>query len=127
MLPSGHERKSSPQGEDFDMIFYRMQSYRETPHSLYHIKYHIFWFIKYRKRLGRGGLSNERENFYVKIAKRAISSYWRVIFPKIRLMSAYVPLHLLLSKLVQFLNGKSSRKLLLEFKTLSKQFWPRNL
>ena len=35
--------------------------------------------------------------------------------------------HLSVSKLVQMLKGKSSRKLLSEFKTLSKQFWGRHL
>ncbi len=38
-----------------------------------------------------------------------------------------VPPHLSVSKLVQHLKGKSSRKLLSEFKTLSKQFWGRHL
>ncbi len=38
-----------------------------------------------------------------------------------------VPPHLSVSKLVQHLKGKSSRKLLSEFKTLSKQFWGRYL
>jgi len=39
----------------------------------------------------------------------------------------WVPPHLSVSKLVQLLKGKSSRKLLSEFKTLSKQFWGRHL
>ena len=38
-----------------------------------------------------------------------------------------VPPHISVSKLVQQLKGKSSRKLMSEFKTLSRQFWGRHL
>ena len=42
-------------------------------------------------------------------------------------MFVSVPPHLSVSKLVQMLKGKSSRKLLSEFKVLSKTFWGRHL
>ena len=38
-----------------------------------------------------------------------------------------VPPHLSVSKLVQSLKGRSSRKLLLEFRSLKKKFWGRHL
>ena len=38
-----------------------------------------------------------------------------------------VPPHLAISKLVQYLKGKSSYKLLLENKQLSREFWGRHL
>jgi putative transposase len=38
-----------------------------------------------------------------------------------------VPPHLAISKLVQYLKGKSSYKLLMELKPLSKEFWGRHL
>ena len=38
-----------------------------------------------------------------------------------------VPPHLAISKLVQYLKGKSSYKLMQENKTLSKEFWGRHL
>jgi len=38
-----------------------------------------------------------------------------------------VPPHLSVSRLVQLLKGKSSRKLLSEFKSLSRQFWGKHL
>jgi putative transposase len=38
-----------------------------------------------------------------------------------------VPPHLLISKLVQYLKGKSSYKLLQENKMLSRQYWGRHL
>lgn len=42
-------------------------------------------------------------------------------------MFVSVPPHLSVSKLVQHLKGKGSRKSMSEFKTLSKQFWGRHL
>ncbi len=42
-------------------------------------------------------------------------------------MFVSVPPHLSVSKLVQLLKGKSSRKLMSEFKSLSRQFWGRHL
>ena len=38
-----------------------------------------------------------------------------------------VPPHLAISKLVQYLKGKSSYKLMQESKTLSKEFWGRHI
>jgi len=38
-----------------------------------------------------------------------------------------VPPHLAISKLVQYLKGKSSRKLLFESKSLQQQFWGRHI
>ena len=38
-----------------------------------------------------------------------------------------VPPHLSVSKLMQLLKGKSSRKMLSEFKVLSRKFWGRHL
>ena len=42
-------------------------------------------------------------------------------------MFVSVPPHLSVSKLVQLLKGKSSRKLMSEFKSLSREFWGRHL
>jgi len=38
-----------------------------------------------------------------------------------------VPPHLSVSKLVQYIKGYSSRKLLMEYKDLNKQFWGKHL
>ena len=37
------------------------------------------------------------------------------------------PLHLSASKLIQYLKGRSSRKLLMEYKELNRQFWGQHL
>jgi putative transposase len=38
-----------------------------------------------------------------------------------------VPPHVSVSQLVQYIEGKSSRKMMMEFKTLSRTFWGRHI
>ena len=38
-----------------------------------------------------------------------------------------VPPHVSVSRLVQYIKGKSSRKMMMEFKTLSRMFWGRHI
>jgi REP-associated tyrosine transposase len=105
-----------------------MQNYRKTSHTTYDCKYHIVWITKYRKKVLQGlvaervrelirGICKEHE---VEILKGHVSVDHIHMFVS-------VPPHLAISKLVQYLKGKSSYKLLQEDKNLSKQFWGRHL
>jgi len=105
-----------------------MQNYRRTSHTTYDCKYHIVWITKYRKKI-LSGLVAERtrelireicKEHDVEIIKGHLSSDHIHLFVS-------VPPHISLSKLVQYLKGKSSYKLLQENKLLSKQFWGRHL
>ena len=105
-----------------------MQHYRKTSHTTYDCKYHLVWITKYRKKVMVGlvaervrelvrGISKEND---VEILKGHISKDHVHLFVS-------VPPHLAISKLAQYLKGKSSYKLLLENKQLSKEFWGRHL
>ena len=105
-----------------------MQHYLKTSHSTYDCKYHIVWITKYRKRVLSGivaerarellrGICKEHE---VEIIRGHISSDHVHLFVS-------VPPHLAISKLVQYLKGKSSYKMLQENQQLSKMFWGRHL
>ncbi len=105
-----------------------MQHYRKTSHTTYDCKYHIVWITKYRKQVMVGlvaervrellrGICKEHE---VEILKGHVSKDHVHLFVS-------VPPHLAISKLVQYLKGKSSYKLLSENKQLSKVFWGRHL
>jgi putative transposase len=105
-----------------------MQNYRKTSHTTYDYKYHIVWITKYRKKV-LSGLISERvreiirgicKEHEVEILKGHISQEHVHLFVS-------VPPHLSISKLVQYLKGKSSYKLLQENKSLSKIFWGRHL
>ena len=102
-----------------------MQNYRKTSHSTYDCKYHIVWITKYRKRLLSGvvterlraiirGISKEHEH-EVEIIKGHI-------LPDHVHLFVSLPPHIAISKLVQYLKGKRSYKMLQENKLLSKMF-----
>jgi putative transposase len=101
-----------------------MQNYRKTSHTTYDCKYHIVWITKYRMKVMVGIVAEGvrdllrficKEN-EVEILKGHISKDHVQLFVS-------VPPHLAISKLVQYLKGKSSFKLLQENKQLSREFW----
>ncbi len=105
-----------------------MQNYRKTSHTTYDCKYHVVWITKYRKPV-MIGLVGERvrelvrqicKGHDVEILKGHVSKDHVHLFVS-------VPPHLAISKLVQYLKGKSSYKLLQEDKQLSRMFWGRHL
>jgi len=105
-----------------------VQNYRKTSHTTYDCKYHVVWITKYRKPV-MIGLVGERvrelirqicKGHDVEILKGHVSKDHVHLFVS-------VPPHLAISKLVQYLKGKSSYKLLQENKQLSRVFWGRHL
>lgn len=105
-----------------------MQNYRKTSHTTYDCKYHIVWITKYRKKVLVGliaervrellrGICKEHE---VEILKGHVSRDHVHLFVS-------VPPHLAISKLVQYLKGKSSYKLMMENKQFSREFWGRHV
>lgn len=105
-----------------------MQNYRKTSHTTYDCKYHIVWITKYRKKV-LGGLVGKRVRELVReICKRNNVEILKGHVSKDHVhLFVSVPPHLAISKLVQYLKGKSSYKLMQENKQLSKLFWGRHL
>ena len=103
-----------------------MQHYRKGSHSVYDLKYHVVWITKYRKCVLHGQVAERVRELLreicrandVEILKGHISKDHVHIFVSV---SPYLSV----SKLVQSLKGKTSRKMLTEFKELSKKFWGR--
>jgi putative transposase len=104
-----------------------MENYRKTSHSLYDIKYHIVWITKYRKQVLVGEVAKRTRELIRQICKgldvEIISGH--VSKDHIHLFVS-VPPHLSVSDLVKKIKGKSSWKIMSEFKTISKQFWGRH-
>ncbi|NCO62506.1 MAG: IS200/IS605 family transposase [Flavobacteriales bacterium] len=104
-----------------------MQHYRKTSHTVYDIKYHLVWITKYRKRVLTGVLAVRVRSLIreickaneVEIIKGHISSDHVHLFVS-------VPPHISVSKLMQYIKGKSSRKVMSEFKAISKMYWGRH-
>jgi putative transposase len=105
-----------------------MKNYRKTSQAVYDIKFHVVWITKYRKpALSREVALRARElireickSMDVEIIKGHVSK------DHLHLLVS-VPPHISVSTLMQRLKGKTSRKLLSEYKRLAKQFWGRHL
>ena len=105
-----------------------MEHYRESSHTVYDIKYHIVWITKYRKPVLRADIAQRvreltREICRVKdveIIKGHISR------DHVHILVS-VPPHISVSHLVQSIKGKTSRKMMMEFKSLSRTFWGRHI
>ena len=105
-----------------------MERYRTGSHSRFDLKYHFVWIPKYRKAVlsGEVGLrlrSLVREicrTLEIEIVEGSVSS------DHVHVLLSCPP-NLSPSKIMQAIKGKSSRRLLQEFKHLQKQFWGRHL
>jgi putative transposase len=105
-----------------------MNQYRKTSHAVYDIKFHVVWITKYRKPVLSGEIAIRLRDLIREICKSMDVEIIKGHVSKDHLhLLVSVPPHLSVSKLVQYLKGKSSRKLLSEYKRLAKQFWGRHL
>jgi putative transposase len=105
-----------------------MENYRTSSHSRYDIKYHFVWVTKYRKSVLSGPVGLRLRELVrevcrtndIEILQGAVSrDHVHVLLS--------CPPNLSPSKIMQYIKGKSSRKLLQEFGHLQKQFWGRHL
>lgn len=105
-----------------------MHHYRKTTHTTYDCKYHIVWITKYRKKVLSGLVGIRVRELFREICKTNDVEIFKghVSDDHVHLFVS-VPPHLSISKMVQYLKGKSSYKLMQENKQLSKQFLGRHL
>ena len=105
-----------------------MENYRKSSHTVYDLKYHIVWITKYRKPILRGEIAERVRALIreickakdVEILKGHISRDHVHIFIS-------VPPHISVSQMVQAIKGKSSRKMMMEYKSLNRAFWGRHM
>ena len=105
-----------------------MEHYRTGSHTRYDLKIHLVWVTKYRKKVLYGEVAKRireliREVCFsedVEILKGHVSS------DHIHVFVSYPP-KLSVSKLVMRIKGKSSRKIMMEFTEISRQFWGRHI
>ena len=98
-------------------------------HVVYHTRYHVVIITKYRRRVLKGGVAE-----YLKVKLQEVSHY----YPDIEILEANTdedhvhllvsaPPHMSASKIMQYIKGKTSRKLMMEFRHIQKAFWGRHL
>ena len=104
-----------------------MEHYRRSSHTIYDLKYHLVWITKYRKPVLTGEVAVRMRELVrevckakdVEILKGHISRDHVHIFVSL-------PPHISVSELLKSIKGRTSRKILMEFKTLNRQFWGRH-
>ena len=102
--------------------------YKKGSHSTYDLKYHIVFCTKYRYRILTGQVATRTRELmreicqanYVDIVSRSMSP------DHVHLLLS-VPPSVSVSKIIQYIKGKSSRKLLQEFDALKKRYWGQHL
>jgi putative transposase len=104
-----------------------MQNYRKTSHSTYDLKYHIVWITKYRKKVLIGEVALKVRDLIKEICKANDIEILKGHISKDHVhLFLSIPPYLSISTVVQSIKGKSSRKLLSNFKDLQRQFWGRH-
>jgi len=105
-----------------------MENYRKSSHTVYDLKYHLVWVTKYRKPVLRGEIAERVRDLIREICKarevEIIKGHVSIDHVHVFLS---VPPHLSVSQLTQSLKGKTSRKMMMEYKTLSRAFWGRHI
>jgi putative transposase len=105
-----------------------MEHYRTSAHTRFDLKYHFVWVTKYRKPVLRGEVGLRLRELVVEVCKTNEVEILQghVSSDHVHLFVS-VPPHLAPSKLMQYIKGKTSRKLMMEFKHIQKMFWGRHI
>ena len=102
--------------------------YRAGSHSRYDLKVHVVWITKYRKKILRGDISVRVRELIREICKAndVVIVKGHISMDHIHLLLSYPP-SVSVSKLVQYLKGKTSRRMLQDYAELRKAFWGQHL
>ena len=105
-----------------------MGEYRHAGHAVTDLKYHMVWITKYRYHVLRGDVAERARELIRQIcAAREVTIIRGAGSPDdIHMLVAAAP-QISPSKLVQFIKGRSSRRLQHEFPALRKRYWGQRL
>ena len=102
--------------------------YRKGSHSLYDLKYHVVFCTKYRYRILTGQVANRTRELIKEIcAANYVDIVSGSMSPDHMHLLLSIPPSVSISKVLQYIKGKSSRKLLQEFEVLRKRYWGQHL
>jgi len=105
-----------------------MVEYRRSAHAVFDIKYHVVWITKYRYKVMRGRVAERARDLIRQICEaREVVILRGAVSPDHIHMLLSAPAHLAPSKLVQYIKGRSSRRLQEEFPELRKRYWGQHL
>ena len=102
--------------------------YQSSGHAKYDIKYHVVWITKYRYKVLRGEVAERaRELIRQTCEMREVQIVRGAVSADHVHMLVSAPPRLAPAKLVQYVKGRSSRRLQDEFPHLKKRYWGRHV
>ena len=105
-----------------------LAEYQTGGHAKYDIKYHLVWITKYRYKILQGEVAERaRELIRQRCQLREVQIVRGAVSAEHVQMLVSAPPHLAPSKLVQYIQGRSSRRLQDEFPHLRKRYWGQQL
>lgn len=105
-----------------------MNYYRKGSHTVYDCTYHIVWITKYRYKVLEGDVALRVRELVRQICQQDRVEIIRGSVGKDHIhLHVQVPPSLAISKLVQNLKGKTSRRIQQEHPSLKKRYWGKHL
>ena len=105
-----------------------MAEYRKSAHTLYCLHYHFVFIPKYRKPVLRGDVALRARDLIREICKaNDIDILKGHVRPDHVHLLLSVPPNLAPSKVMKAIKGKTSNRLMRDFRALNKEFWGRHL
>lgn len=105
-----------------------MERYRRATHTVYELHYHFVFITKYRKPVLRGEVALEVREMIRQICRgNDIEILAGHVRPDHVHLLLSVPPQLAPSRVMQAIKGKTSHRLLMNWKRLREQFWGRHL
>jgi len=105
-----------------------MAEYRRSAHAVFDLKYHLVWITKYRLKVLRGRVAERaRDLIRQSCEAREVVIIRGAVSPDHIHMLVSAPSHLAPAKMVQFIKGRSSRRLQEEFPELRKRYWGQHM
>ena len=105
-----------------------MSEYRRSAHAVFDIKYHVVWITKYRYKVLTGRVAERvRDLIRQTCEARDVVIVRGAVSPDHIHMLLSAPADIAPAKLVQYIKGRSSRRLQDEFPELRKRYWGQHL
>lgn len=105
-----------------------MPEYRKGSHTIHDLKYHIVWVTKYRYKVLNGEIAQRTRDIIRQVceSREVIIIKGHVSVDHVHLLVSAPP-SISVSKLVQYIKGKSSHMIQSEFSFLKRRYWGQHL
>ena len=105
-----------------------MTEYRRSAHAVYDLKYHVVWITKYRYKVLKGRVAERTRDLIRQICEsRDVVIVRGAVSPDHIHMLLSAPADLSPAKRVQYIKGRSSRRIQDEFPEIRKRYWGQHL